>query len=62
MEDVSLYELVANYKLNKIGENGEREYEARSQPVFLNHRKFNPMQEEKIDDFYYSLIFFICAV
>uniref|UniRef100_A0A1X7TM30 Uncharacterized protein n=1 Tax=Amphimedon queenslandica TaxID=400682 RepID=A0A1X7TM30_AMPQE len=26
MEDLSLYEFVANYKFDQIGENGEREY------------------------------------
>uniref|UniRef100_A0A1X7TTM4 Helitron helicase-like domain-containing protein n=1 Tax=Amphimedon queenslandica TaxID=400682 RepID=A0A1X7TTM4_AMPQE len=57
MEDVSLYEFVANYKFDKIGENGEREYKLRSKPVLPNHRKFNPMQEAERDDFYYSLIF-----
>ena len=54
MEDVSLYEFVANYKFDKIGKDGEREYQPRSKPVLPNHRKFNPM---KRDDFYYSLIF-----
>uniref|UniRef100_A0A1X7V6S4 Helitron helicase-like domain-containing protein n=1 Tax=Amphimedon queenslandica TaxID=400682 RepID=A0A1X7V6S4_AMPQE len=57
MEDVSLYEFVSNYKFDKIGENGEREYKLRSKPVLPNHRKFNPMQEAERDDFYYSLIF-----
>uniref|UniRef100_A0A1X7SQG3 ATP-dependent DNA helicase n=1 Tax=Amphimedon queenslandica TaxID=400682 RepID=A0A1X7SQG3_AMPQE len=57
MEDVSLYEFVVNYKFDKIGENGEREYKLRSKPVLPNHRKFNPMQEAERDDFYYSLIF-----
>uniref|UniRef100_A0A1X7U1I1 ATP-dependent DNA helicase n=2 Tax=Amphimedon queenslandica TaxID=400682 RepID=A0A1X7U1I1_AMPQE len=57
MEDVSLYEFVANYKFDKIEENGEREYKLRSKPVLPNHRKFNSMQETERDDFYYSLIF-----
>ena len=57
MEDVSLYEFVANYKFDKIGKVGEREYKHRSEPVFTNHRKFNPMKESERDDFYYSLIF-----
>uniref|UniRef100_A0A1X7UYM4 Uncharacterized protein n=1 Tax=Amphimedon queenslandica TaxID=400682 RepID=A0A1X7UYM4_AMPQE len=57
MEDVSLYEFVANYKFDKIGENEEREYKLRSKPVLPNHRKFNPMQEAERDVFYYSLIF-----
>uniref|UniRef100_A0A1X7VFD1 Uncharacterized protein n=1 Tax=Amphimedon queenslandica TaxID=400682 RepID=A0A1X7VFD1_AMPQE len=57
MEDVCLYEFVANYKFDIIGEIGEREYKLRSKPVLSNHRKFNPMQEAERDDFYYSLIF-----
>uniref|UniRef100_A0A1X7VU73 Uncharacterized protein n=1 Tax=Amphimedon queenslandica TaxID=400682 RepID=A0A1X7VU73_AMPQE len=57
MEDVSLYEFAANYKFDKIGENGEREYKLQSKPFLPNHRKFNPMQEAERDDFYYSLIF-----
>uniref|UniRef100_A0A1X7V632 Uncharacterized protein n=1 Tax=Amphimedon queenslandica TaxID=400682 RepID=A0A1X7V632_AMPQE len=57
MEDVSLYEFVANYKFDKIGENGEREYKLRSKPVLPNHRKFYPMRKAERDDFYYSLIF-----
>ena len=56
-EDVSLYEFVANYKFDKIGKVGEREYKPRSKPVLPNHRKFNPMKETERDDFYYSLIF-----
>ena len=55
MEDVSLYEFVANYKFDKIGKDGEREYKLRSKPVLPNHRKFNPMKETERDDFYYSL-------
>ena len=57
MEDVSLYEFVANYKFDKIGKDGEREYKPRSKPVLANHRTFNPMKETERDDFYYSLIF-----
>ena len=57
MEDVSLYEFVAYYKFDKIGNDGEREYKPRSKPVLANHRKFNPMKETERDDFYYSLIF-----
>ena len=30
MEDVSLYEFVANYKFDKIGKDGEREYQSQS--------------------------------
>ena len=43
MEDVSLYKFVANYKFDKIGKDGEREYKPRPKPV--NHRKINPMKE-----------------
>ena len=57
MEDVSLYEFVANYKFDKIGKDGEKEYKPRSKPVLPNHRKFNSMKETERDDFYYSLIF-----
>uniref|UniRef100_A0A1X7VHL7 Uncharacterized protein n=1 Tax=Amphimedon queenslandica TaxID=400682 RepID=A0A1X7VHL7_AMPQE len=57
MEDVSLYEFVAIYKLDKIRDNREREYKLRSKPVLPNHRKFNPMQEAERDDFYYLPIF-----
>ena len=48
MEDVFLYEFVAYYKIDKIGNDGEREYKPRSKPVLPNHRKFC-----------YSLIFLI---
>ena len=51
MEDVSLYEFVANYKFDKIGKDGEREYKPRSKPVLPNHRKFNPMKETERDYF-----------
>uniref|UniRef100_A0A1X7V272 Uncharacterized protein n=1 Tax=Amphimedon queenslandica TaxID=400682 RepID=A0A1X7V272_AMPQE len=37
--DVSLYEFVANYKFDKMGENGERKYTLRSKPVLPNHKK-----------------------
>uniref|UniRef100_A0A1X7VW69 Uncharacterized protein n=1 Tax=Amphimedon queenslandica TaxID=400682 RepID=A0A1X7VW69_AMPQE len=57
MEDVSLYEFVANFKFDRIGKNCEREYKLQSKPALPNHRKFNPMQEAERDDFYYSLIF-----
>uniref|UniRef100_A0A1X7V8K6 Uncharacterized protein n=1 Tax=Amphimedon queenslandica TaxID=400682 RepID=A0A1X7V8K6_AMPQE len=50
VEDVSLYEFVANYKFDKIGENGETEYKLQSKPVLPNHRKFNPMQEAERDN------------
>ena len=45
MEDVSLYEFFANYKFDKIGKDGEREYKPRPKPVLPNYRKFNPMKE-----------------
>uniref|UniRef100_A0A1X7SYR9 Uncharacterized protein n=1 Tax=Amphimedon queenslandica TaxID=400682 RepID=A0A1X7SYR9_AMPQE len=57
MEDVSLYKLVAHYKIDKIVEIGEKEYKLRSKPILPNHRKFNPMPELERDVFYYSQIF-----
>uniref|UniRef100_A0A1X7VIG9 ATP-dependent DNA helicase n=1 Tax=Amphimedon queenslandica TaxID=400682 RepID=A0A1X7VIG9_AMPQE len=56
MEDVSLYKFVANYKFDKIKDNGEREYKHQLKPLLPNHRIFNPMQEAERDNFYYSLI------
>ena len=53
MEDVSLYEFVANYKFHKIGKDGER---PRSKPVLPNYRKLILTETER-NDFYYSLIF-----
>uniref|UniRef100_A0A1X7VHE4 Uncharacterized protein n=1 Tax=Amphimedon queenslandica TaxID=400682 RepID=A0A1X7VHE4_AMPQE len=58
MEDLPFYDYVANYKFDKIGENGEREYKLQSKPVLPNNRKFNPMQV-KSDNFYYSLYYYI---
>uniref|UniRef100_A0A1X7UE30 Uncharacterized protein n=1 Tax=Amphimedon queenslandica TaxID=400682 RepID=A0A1X7UE30_AMPQE len=60
MEDVSLYKYVANYKFDKIGENGERNYKLRSKPVLPNHRKFNPTQEAE-RRFLLLANIFICA-
>uniref|UniRef100_A0A1X7TEL3 Uncharacterized protein n=1 Tax=Amphimedon queenslandica TaxID=400682 RepID=A0A1X7TEL3_AMPQE len=48
MKGVSLSEFVANYKFDKIGENGEREYKFRSKPVLPNHEKFNPIDESTL--------------
>ena len=60
MEDVSLYEFVANYKFDKIGKDGEREYKPQSKPVLPNHRKFNPMKETERRFLLFANIF-ICA-
>ena len=60
MEDVCLYEFVANYKFDKIGKDGEREYKPRSKPVLPNHRKFNPMKETERRFLLFANIF-ICA-
>ena len=60
MEDVSLYEFVANYKFDEIGKDGEREYKLRSKPVLPNHRKFNPMKETERQFLLFANIF-VCA-
>ena len=55
LEDVYLYDLVANYSWQNIDDNGKRQYTKLKKPRLPNHKLFGPQKENR-EDYFYSLI------
>ena len=56
MEDVYLYNFVANYDFNSMNRRGERNYKKLKKPRLPNHKIFDPTKENERKDYYYSLL------
>ena len=56
MEDVCLYDFVANYTKSGVDKNGRRQYRKLNNSVLPNHRVFNPSRENERESYYYSLL------
>ena len=57
LEDVCLYDFVANYDWYGKDANGDRKYSKLKKPCLTNHIKlFDPEKEAQREDYYYSLI------
>ena len=56
MEDVCLYDFVANYDFNSMNRRGERNYKKLKKPRLPNHKIFDPTKENECKDYYYSLL------
>ena len=54
LEDVCLYDFVANYDYHS--KEGKREYKKLTKPRLVNHRIFDPEKEDQRESYYYSLI------
>ena len=56
LEDVCLYDLVANYSWQNTDDNGKRQYTKLKKPCLPNHKLFDPQKENQREDYFYSLI------
>ena len=56
MENVCLYDVVANYVKCGVDKNGKTKYHRRNKSVLPNHRLYNPNKENKRENHFYSLL------
>ena len=56
MEDVCLYDFVANYDWQHRDDDGNRKYTKLKKPRLPNHKLFDPHKENQREDYFYSLI------
>ena len=56
MEDVYLYDFVANYVKCGIDEDGKTKYRKLNKSVLPNHKIFNPKKEDEKESYFYSLL------
>ena len=56
LEDVCLYDFVANYDWQGRDRQGRRVYKKLTKPKPPNHKLFDPENENQREDYYYSLV------
>ena len=56
MEDICLYEFVAEYTKSGMDTDGNIVYRKSIKPILPNHKIYNPNREEEQECFYYSLL------
>ena len=56
LEDVCLYDFVANYDWQGRDRQGRRIYKKLTKPKLPNHKLFDPENENQREDYYYSLV------
>ena len=56
LEDVCLYDLVANYSWQSRDDDGNRKYTKLKKSRLPNHKLFDPQRENQREDYFYSLI------
>ena len=56
LEDVCLYDFVANYELQGVDKHGKRQYRKLTKPKLPNHKLFDPDNENQREEFFYSLV------
>ena len=56
LEDICLYDFVANYDWQVKDDNGDRKYAKLKKPRLPNHKLFDPQKEAQREDYFYSLI------
>ena len=56
LEDVCLYDFVANYVLQCVDNHGKRKYRKLVKPKLPNHKLFDPGNENQKEDYFYSLV------
>ena len=56
LEDVCLYDFVANYVLQGVDNHGKRKYRKLVKPKLPNHKLFDPGNENQKEDYFYSLV------
>ena len=56
MEDVCLYDFVADYVKSGIDKDGKTQYHKLNKSVVPNHKLYNPNKDNEKENFYYSLL------
>ena len=56
MEDVCLYEFVADYAKCGVGKDGKTMYRRLNKSILPNHKLYNPHKENEKESYYYSLL------
>ena len=56
LENICLYDFVANYEWYGKHDNGDRKYSKLTKPRLPNHKLFDPEKENEREDYYYSLL------
>ena len=56
MEDVCLYDFVANYVKCGLDKNGKTKYRELNKSVLPNHKLLNPQKEDEKESYFYSLL------
>ena len=56
MEDICLYDFIANYEWYGEIDNGDRKYSKLTKPRLSNHKLFDPEKENEREDYYYSFL------
>ena len=56
MENVCLYEFVAQYTKSGVDEDGNRVYRKLGKPILPNHKIYNPSKEKERENYFYSLL------
>ena len=56
MEDVCLYEFVAQYTKSGVDEDGNTVYRKPGKPILPNHKIYNPSKEKERENYFYSLL------
>ena len=56
MENICLYDFVAEYAKDGVREDGNTKYRLLNKPVLPNHKIYNPSREEERESYYYSLL------
>ena len=56
MEDVCLYDFIADYAKCGVGKDGKTTYRRLNKSVLPNHKLYNPHKENEKESYYYSFI------
>ena len=56
LEDVCLYDFVADYDWQGLDDQGRRKYRKLMKPRLPNHKFFDPENQSQREDYYYSLV------
>ena len=56
LEDVCLYDFVANYELQGVDTHGKRQYRKLTKCKLPNHKLFDPDNENQREEYFYSLV------
>ena len=60
LEDVCLYDFVANYDWQSRNDQGRRKYKRLTNAQLANHKLFDPENDNQRDEYYYSLVLLFC--